>query len=185
MPGSSPALLGKQDIETLGVLTINDKTIGRQLASGDSADKRQRNYQCERAVETEGVKLESYAYNMQGVDAQKAVKAEGGKPESCTNKKQDANVQRQCNADNKAKPNVIFNLSVMASNNNENSCPSEPINKDKNSFFSELIINENQFSFRAIKEKIVRWQMSNKQARKTITIVKVLFHIKLKILTQM
>ena len=47
------------DIETLVVLTINDKTIGRQLASGEIADKRQRNCQCERAIHTGGGKLES------------------------------------------------------------------------------------------------------------------------------
>ena len=40
MPGSSPALLAMPDIETLGVLTINDNTLGGQLALGDNADKR-------------------------------------------------------------------------------------------------------------------------------------------------
>ena len=73
------------------------------MASDDSADKRQRNWQCERAVQTEGRALESYAYNRKDVDAQKAVQAEDDKPESCTNKRQDAGVQKQCKADNTAK----------------------------------------------------------------------------------
>ena len=38
VPGSSPALLGMLDIENLGLLTINDKTIDRQLATSDNAD---------------------------------------------------------------------------------------------------------------------------------------------------
>ena len=59
MQGSGPALLSMPDIETQGVLTINVKTIGRQLASGDSADKIQRNCQCQVEVQTEGGKLES------------------------------------------------------------------------------------------------------------------------------
>ena len=54
-----PALLSIPDVETLGVLTINNKTIGRQLASGDSAYNRHINCQCTRAAQTEGRKLES------------------------------------------------------------------------------------------------------------------------------
>ena len=61
MLGIGPALLGMSDIETLGMLTINDKTIGRQLAPGDNVEKRQRNCQHERAIQTEGRKLESHA----------------------------------------------------------------------------------------------------------------------------
>ena len=34
-------MLALPDIETLGELRIDDKTIGRQLALGDNADKRQ------------------------------------------------------------------------------------------------------------------------------------------------
>ena len=67
------------DIETLSVLTTNDKTIGMQLTSGNRADKRQRNWKCERAVQTEGGKLERSAYNRQDIDAQKAVHEEGRK----------------------------------------------------------------------------------------------------------
>ena len=61
VPGSCPTLFGMSDIEMLGVLKIDDKTIGRQLALGDNVDKRQRNCQCERAVQTESMKLENYA----------------------------------------------------------------------------------------------------------------------------
>ena len=57
MPQSGPGLLSMSDIETLGVLTTEDKTTGRQLALGDNADKRQRNCQCERAVQTESHKV--------------------------------------------------------------------------------------------------------------------------------
>ena len=46
VPQNSPALLDMPDTETLGVLTIADKIIGRQVASCDNADKRQRNCQC-------------------------------------------------------------------------------------------------------------------------------------------
>ena len=52
--------------------------------------------------------------------------------------------QNQHNADNTAKPSVITNPMVTGNNNNENNFLSEPINKDSNSVFSELIINENQ-----------------------------------------
>ena len=50
----------------------------------------------------------------------------------------------QHNADKTAKPSAIINPRVMGRSNNENSIPSESTNKDTNSFFSELIINENQ-----------------------------------------
>ena len=46
LPGSDPAFLDMLDIETMGVLTINDKTVGRQLTSDYSANNRQRNCQC-------------------------------------------------------------------------------------------------------------------------------------------
>ena len=39
--GSSQAFLGMLDIETLAVITIHDKTIGRQLATASNTDKRQ------------------------------------------------------------------------------------------------------------------------------------------------
>ena len=66
------------------------------------------------------------------------------KSESCTNKRQDADAQEQFNADNIAKPSVILNQMVMGNINNENSFPSGQINKDRNSFLLELILNENQ-----------------------------------------
>ena len=50
---------------------INDKMTGRQLASGDSADKRQRNCQYKRAVQTEVGKLESSTNKRQDTDVQK------------------------------------------------------------------------------------------------------------------
>ena len=81
------------DIETLGVLTI-DKTTGWQLALGDNADKRQRNCQCYRAVQTEGEKPESYTDNRQMLmHTKKSVQAEGSTPDSSTNKRQDADTQ--------------------------------------------------------------------------------------------
>ena len=88
---------------------------------GDSAEKRQRNCQCERSVQKEG-----------------------GNAESCTNKRQDPDVQKQCNADNTAKPSVITNPMFMGNNTNENSFLLGSTNRDTDSFFSELIINENQ-----------------------------------------
>ena len=69
-PESDPALLGKPDIQTLGVITINCETIGRQLASDDNADKRRRKCQYERVVQTGG-----------------------RKPESCQNQRHDFDVQ--------------------------------------------------------------------------------------------
>ena len=41
VPVSGPAMLGMPDIETLGLLTKDDKTIGRQLTLGYNANKRQ------------------------------------------------------------------------------------------------------------------------------------------------
>ena len=55
------------------MLTIDDKTIGRQLASGENADKIEINFQCESMVQAEGRKFGSYADNRQDADAQKAV----------------------------------------------------------------------------------------------------------------
>ena len=81
VPGSDPALLSMQDIDILGVLTINFETIGRQLTSDDNADNRKGSCHYERAVKTGGWMPESYAYNRQDVDAQK-VQAEGRMPES-------------------------------------------------------------------------------------------------------
>ena len=75
MPGGSQALKGILDIEMLGLLTIKDKTLSRQLAWGNNADKGQRNCQCKRAVQTED-----------------------GTPDSSTNKRQDADTQSQHNA---------------------------------------------------------------------------------------
>ena len=102
VPGSSPAFLGMQDIDKLGVLTINYKTIGMKLASDNSMDNRKRNCQYERAVQMED-----------------------RIPESCTNKRQDAEAQNQHNANNTAEPSVISNPMVMGNNYNENSFPSE------------------------------------------------------------
>ena len=123
MPGSSPALLGMSDIETLGVLAIDDKTMGRHLASGDNVDKWQRNWQCGRAVQTEGRKLGKYADSRQDADAQKAVQAEVCTPESSTNKRQDVDTQSQHNADNTTEQSAITNPIITGNNNNENKFP--------------------------------------------------------------
>ena len=121
VPESSPALLGMPDIETLGVLTIDDKTIDRKLAC-----KRQRNFQCERAVQTEGGKLVNYADNRQDIDIQRAAQAEGGKSESSTKKRQDADRHSQHSADNNIWSSVITNPMITDNNNNENSFKSDP-----------------------------------------------------------
>ena len=121
VPGCGPAFLGMPDIDNLGVLTINCKTIGRQFASDNKTDNRKRNHQCEKAVQTKG-----------------------GMSESCTNKMQDVETQSQHNADNTTEPSVIGNQTDMCNNNDEKSFPSESTNEDTNSFFSELIINETQ-----------------------------------------
>ena len=92
---SGPALLGMPDIDTLGVVTIKCEAIGRQVASDDNADRRKRNCQYERAVQTEG-----------------------GKPETWINKRQDV-VQKQSNADNTAEAGVVPNPTVMGNNNNK------------------------------------------------------------------
>ena len=102
------------NIKTLSVLTIDDKTIDRQLALGDNAEKR--NYLCERAVQTQSRKLESL----------RAI------PESSTNKRQDVYTQSQHKVKNITEPSVISNPMVMVNNNNENN------------FLSELTINQNQ-----------------------------------------
>ena len=39
VPASSPALLGMPDIDTLGIPTINYKTIDRPLTTDDTQDK--------------------------------------------------------------------------------------------------------------------------------------------------
>ena len=100
------------------------------MASGDNAHQRYRNCQCERVVQTEGRKLESYAENGQDVDTLKTVQA-GGTPESSTNKRQDSDTQCQHNADNTTEPCINTNPMIMGKKNNENS------------FLSELTINGN------------------------------------------
>ena len=106
------------DIETLGVLMIDDKTIGRQLISIHNADKRQRNCQCEGAVQTEDVKLESHVDNRQDVGVQEAVQAIGGTPEGSTNVRQDVDTQSQHSADNTTEPSVITNPLVTGNQKN-------------------------------------------------------------------
>ena len=85
----------------------------------DTPDKRQRNCQSERAVQTDGRKPDSCTNNRQEFDVQKSVKAEGGKSESCTNKRQGADVQKQCEEDNMPEQSVIPNQKVKGINNNE------------------------------------------------------------------
>ena len=97
VPRGGRAMLGMSNIETLGVLTINQDTTGRQLASDDNTDK----------IKTSG-------------QSKKAVQTESRETESCKNKMQDANVQKQCNANNIAKPSVDTNPMVMGNNNNSN-----------------------------------------------------------------
>ena len=90
-----------------------------------------KNCQCERAVQTEDGKLVSYAYNRQDVDAQKHSKQKVAHLRA-VQMRNDTDTQSQHNADNANEPSVITNPVVMGNNNN------------KNSFLSELIINENQ-----------------------------------------
>ena len=71
-----PSLLSMADKETWGMLTRNDKTIGRKLAPGANADKRQRYCQSKGAIHTEGSKFQSYAYNRQDVAVQEQYIAE-------------------------------------------------------------------------------------------------------------
>ena len=95
LQGSKRALLGMPDIQTVGVLTINHDTLGRQLASDESTDKRKTNRQSKRAVQTQGQK-----------------------PESWKNKMYDVDVQIWFNANCTAEPGVDANLTVMGKNNN-------------------------------------------------------------------
>ena len=98
-----------------GCNTINYETMDRQLASDNNANERKRNYQHERAVETDG-----------------------SEPNSCTNKKQDVDIQKQCNTDNTAEPSVNPNPMAMVNNKYENnSLLSEPINDDNERVISE------------------------------------------------
>ena len=52
---------------------MNHKTIGRQVASDDNADKIQSNCQYQRAVQTESGKLESYEHTRQDADVKETV----------------------------------------------------------------------------------------------------------------
>ena len=179
VPGSGTALLGTADIDTLGILTINRETIGRQLTPGDNPDKWQRNCQSERA---EGGKLESCTNNRQDVDAQKAVQPESGRLESCKNKRQDTDIQKQCSADNKPKSSVMASPMVMGKITNDNNFLSEQINSDNKSFFLELIINGNQsFLSEQFREDELELNVEQKH-RKTMKIVKALFQSSLKML---
>ena len=118
MPAHGLAFLGMPDIETLGVLTINYETIGRQLTPDDNPDNKQKNYQCERTIQTEGGKLESYAYNRQDVDTQKQCNAysTADTTESCTNRRQHDEAQEKYIADN-----VDASLLILAQQSQETS----------------------------------------------------------------
>ena len=97
--------------------TINDKTIDRQLVPGNNADKRKRNCHCERATQTEGRKLESYAY-----------------------KRQDTDSPEQYNAD---EPIVDPNLTVTGNINNRNqSLSSNQIINENQHFLSEQLTED-------------------------------------------
>ena len=82
------------------------------MASANNTDKRQRNLQSERVVQTVGRKLESYAHNRHDVDAQKAVQAECRKSESCTNKRWGVDVQN--NAKQTIQPSQVLFLIQQA-----------------------------------------------------------------------
>ena len=92
-------------METLGVLRINDETLGRKVASNDNANRRQRTCKYKRAAQAGGGKIESHEYNIQVVDIKKQYNAdnEDKTTESCINERQDVNVQEQYNTDNVAK----------------------------------------------------------------------------------
>ena len=92
-------------------------------------------------------------------------------------------MQSQHNADNRAKSSIVTNPMVMGYNSNENSFSTEAINRDSNSFLLELIINENQ-SF--VSDQLRKYDVmaaNAKQMRYTLTTMKALFQINIKILT--
>ena len=97
------------DTETLGVLTIDYEIIGRQLTPYDNPDKRQGNYQSERAVQTDGRKPESCTNNRWNVEAQKGIHTEGQKAWELYKQEAGSDVQKQCNVDNTTKPSVTPN----------------------------------------------------------------------------
>ena len=117
----SSAVLGMPDIDNLVVLAINCEEIGRHLTSDKNTDNSKGNCLCKKVIQTEGRKFESYK-----------------------NKRQDAEAQSQHNADNITKSSIVTNPTVIGNNSNENSFSEKTINKYSNSFFSELIINENK-----------------------------------------
>ena len=105
------------DIDTLSLIPLTCETTHRQVAVHDSADNS---------------------------EYKSSIQTEGGKCEQFESEKQDAEAQSQHNADNTAKPTIFTNPMVMGNNSNEKSFSAKTINKDSNSFLSELIINENQ-----------------------------------------
>ena len=157
VPGSSQVLLIMPFIETLGVLTMIYNTIGRQLASDNKANKRQRNCQYERAVQTEGWKLERCAYDRQIVDAQKLCNVNNGAntAEWCIHRGQHVDTHEQHTADSVDEPDVVPNSMAMGNNNHRNQ-----------SLLSDLIIRENQNFFQSNLEKMTLKQMRNKQTEK-------------------
>ena len=111
------------------------------MAPFRNSDQRWSNCLYERAVQTEGRKHESCAYNREDLEAQKLVQAKGRKPESCT-KRKDAEAWIQHNADNTTEPIIVTNPVVMVNKINENNFLSETINKGSNTLFSDMIINQ-------------------------------------------
>ena len=110
------------------------------MASYENRDIK-RNCQCERAIQTEGGKFETYE-----------------------NKRQDVEVQSQHNADNTPESSIVTNPMVIGNNSNENSFSSGTINKNSKNCLSELIINENQ-SF--VSDQLRKDNMAPAEAKQT------------------
>ena len=92
------------------------------MASDYKVNKRQKNCQYERAVQTEGGKLAGYEYNRQDVDAQKQCGADNATDtdKSCTTRRQDVDAKEQYNADNVDEPDIVPNPMVIGINHNRN-----------------------------------------------------------------
>ena len=112
----SPAVLGRQDIDKLGLISINCDTTHRQVAEDDSID-----------------------------NSESTSQTEGGKCEQFKDENQAGEAQSTQDADNTPKPPIVTNPMVMGNNDNNNDLITDLIAdiRDNGSidFLSELLNN--------------------------------------------
>ena len=117
----SPAVLGMQDIDKLGIISTNYNTMHRQVAEEDSIG-----------------------------NSKSPSQTKGGKHEQVKGKKQEEEAQNTQDADNAPKAPIVSNPMVMGISNNNNDSITELITDTRDNsridFLAELLSSHSLFS---------------------------------------